>query len=109
MELKIKRAWFSKHRKAASQRGGGEGVRLQSQEGQELCAAAASEHLIVKTSTAQQTVDLTNKDMTKDSQRFSPWFHSERDAHTYTHTHTHSAPAHERRLGVTRHTLSPEY
>ena len=76
MELKIKRAWFSKHRNAASQRGGGEGLRLQSQEGQDLCAAAAAEHLIFKTSTAEQTVDLTNKDMTKDSQRFSPWFHS---------------------------------
>ncbi len=68
--------WRSKHRNAASQRGGGEGLRLQSQDGQDLCAAAASEHLIFKTSTAQQTVDLTIKDMTKDSQRFSPWFQS---------------------------------
>ena len=34
------------------------------------------EHLIFNTSTEEQTVDLTNKDMTKDSQRFSPWFHS---------------------------------
>ena len=59
-----------------SQRGGGEGMRLQSQEVQDLCAAAAAEHLIFKTSTEEQTVDLTNKDMTKDSQRFSPWFHS---------------------------------
>ncbi len=68
--------WFSQQRNAASQRGGGEGLRLQSQEGQDLCAAAAAEHLIFKTSTAEQTVDLTNKDMTKDSQRLSPWFHS---------------------------------
>jgi hypothetical protein len=45
------------------------GVGLQSQEGQDLCAAGAAEHLIFKTSTAEQTVDLTNKDMTKDSQR----------------------------------------
>ena len=57
-------------------RGGGEGLRLQSQEGQDLCAAAAAEHLIFKTSTEEQTVDLTNKGMTKDSQRVSPWFHS---------------------------------
>jgi hypothetical protein len=68
--------WFSQHPNAASQRGGGEGLRLQSQEVQDLCAAAAAAHLIFKTSTAEQSVDLTNKDMTKDSQRFSPWFHS---------------------------------
>ena len=73
MELQIKPSyitWFSKHRNAASQRGRRRGV------GQELCAAAAAEQLIFKTCTAEQTVDLTNKDMTKDSQRFSPWFHS---------------------------------
>jgi hypothetical protein len=35
-----------------------------------------SEYLIFKTSTEEQTVDLTNKGMTKDSQRFSRWFHS---------------------------------
>jgi hypothetical protein len=29
-----------------------------------------------KTCTEDQTVDLTNKGMTKDSQRFSRWFHS---------------------------------
>ena len=68
--------WFSQHRNAASQRDGGEGLRLQSQGGQDLCAAAAAEHLIFKTSTEEQTVDLTNKGMTKDSQRFSRWFHS---------------------------------
>ena len=67
---------FSQHRNAASQRGGGEGMRLQSQEGQDLCAAAAAEHLIFKTSTEGQTVDLTNKGMPKDSQRFLRWFHS---------------------------------
>ena len=59
-----------------SRRPGEEGLRLQSQEGQDLCAAAAAEHLIFKTSTEEQTVDLTNKDMTKDSERFLPWFHS---------------------------------
>ena len=69
--------WFSQHRHAASPRGGGEGLRLQSQEVQDLCAAAAAAHLIFKTSTAEQSVDPTNKDMTKDSQRFSRWFHSE--------------------------------
>ena len=68
--------WFSQHRNAASQWGGGEGLRLQSQEGQDLCAAAAAGHLMFKTSTEDQTVDLTNKGMTKDSARFSPWFHS---------------------------------
>ncbi len=61
---------------AASRRGGGEGLRLQSQEGQDLCAAAAAGHLMFKTSTEDQTVDLTNKGMTKDSARFCPWFHS---------------------------------
>ncbi len=62
MELKIKRAhitWFSKRRKAASQPGGGEGFWLQSQEGQDLCAAAAAGHLIFKTSTEEKTVHLT--------------------------------------------------
>ena len=68
--------WFSQHRNAASQWGGGEGLRLQSQEGQDLCGAAAAGHLMFKTSTEDQTVDLTNKGMTKDSARFSPWFHS---------------------------------
>jgi hypothetical protein len=68
--------WFSQHLKTASHRGGGEGLRIQSQEGQDLCAAAVAVHLIFKTSTADQSIDLTNKDMTKDSQRFSPWFHS---------------------------------
>ena len=29
-----------------------------------------------KTSPEEQTIDLTNKDMTMDSQRFSRWFHS---------------------------------
>jgi hypothetical protein len=51
-------------------------LRLQSQGDQDLCAAAAAEHLIFKTSTEEQTVDLTNKDMPKDSQRFLRWFHS---------------------------------
>jgi hypothetical protein len=46
------------------------------QGGQDLCAAAVGGHLIFKTSTEEQTVDLTNKGMTKDSQRFSRWFHS---------------------------------
>jgi hypothetical protein len=68
--------WFSRHRKAASPRGGGEGLRLQSQGGQDLCGTAVVEHLIFKTSTQEETVDLTNKDMTKDSQGFSQWFHS---------------------------------
>jgi len=79
MGLQIKRAhisWVSQHRNAASQRGGGEGLRLQSQEGQDLCSAAAAEHLIFKTRTEEQTVDLPNNGMTKDSKRVSPWFHN---------------------------------
>jgi hypothetical protein len=68
--------WFSQHRNAASRRGGGEGLRLQSQEGQDLSGAASVGHLMFMTSTEDQTVHLTNKDMTKDSERFSPWFHS---------------------------------
>ncbi len=56
--------------------GGGEGLWLQSQGDQDLYAVAAVKHLIFKTHTEEQTVDLTNKDMTKDSQRFSRWFHS---------------------------------
>ena len=50
-------------------------LRPQSQEGQDLSAAAAAEQLIFKTSTEKQTVHLTNKDLTKDSERFSPWLH----------------------------------
>jgi hypothetical protein len=68
--------WFSQHRNAASQRAGGEGLWLQSQEGQDLCASAVAGHLMFKTCTEDQTVDLTNKDMTKDSEKFSSWFHS---------------------------------
>ena len=68
--------WFSQHRNVVSQWVGGEGFRLQSQEGQDLCAAEAAEYLIFNTSTEEQTVDLTNKDMTKDSERFSSWFYS---------------------------------
>ncbi len=68
--------WFSQHRNATSDRGGGERSRLQSQGDQDLCAAAAAHNLIFKTSTEERTVDLTNKDMTKDSHRFSRWFHS---------------------------------
>ena len=68
--------WFSQHHNAASQRGGGEGLRLQSQDGQDLCATADTGHLMFKMSTEDQTVHLTNKDMTKDSERFSQWFHS---------------------------------
>ena len=51
-------------------------MRIQSQGDQDLCAAAVAEDLIFKTSTEEKTVELTNKDMTKDSQRFSRWFHS---------------------------------
>jgi hypothetical protein len=51
-------------------------LRLHSQGDQDLCAAAAAGHLMFKTSTEDQTVDLTNKGMTKDSARFSRWFHS---------------------------------
>jgi len=64
--------WFSHLRNAASLRDGGEGLRLQSQEGQDLCAAAVAGHLMFKTSTEDQTVHLTNKGMTKDSESFSP-------------------------------------
>jgi hypothetical protein len=79
--LTIQKEFFTtplptRHRDATSERGGGEELRLQSQGGQDLCTAAAAEHLIFKTSTEEHTVDLTNKDMTKDSQRFSRWFHS---------------------------------
>ncbi len=52
------------------------GSGYKSQGDQDLCAAAAAEHLIFKTSPEEQTVDLTNKCMTMDSQRFSRWFHS---------------------------------
>ena len=67
---------FLGFRQWASQRGGEEGLRPQSQEDQDLSAAAAAEQLIFKTSTGKQTVHLTNKDLTKDSERFSPWLHS---------------------------------
>ena len=63
-------------RQWTSQWGGEEGLRPQSQEGPDLSAAAAAEQLIFKTSTEKQTVHLTNKDLTKDSERFSPWLHS---------------------------------
>jgi hypothetical protein len=63
-------------RQWASQRDGEEGFRPQSQDGQNLSAVAAPEQLIFKTSTEKQTVYLTNKDLTKDSERFSPWLHS---------------------------------
>ncbi len=51
---------FLRLRQWASQRGGEEGLRLQSQEGQDLCAAAAAGHLMFKTSTEDQTVHLTH-------------------------------------------------
>ena len=57
-------------------RDGGEVFRIQSQEGQDLCTTTPTEDLIFKTSTEDQTVDLTNKVMTKDSRRVSTWFHS---------------------------------
>jgi hypothetical protein len=60
----------------ASPRGGEEGLRPQSQEGQDLSTVVVAEQLIFKTSTEKQTVHLTNKDLTKDSERFSPWLHS---------------------------------
>jgi hypothetical protein len=68
--------WCSHLRNATLGRGGGEGLRLQIQGDQDLCAAAAGGHLMFKTSTEDQTVHLRNKGMTKDSPRFSPWFHS---------------------------------
>jgi uncharacterized protein YeaC (DUF1315 family) len=46
--------------------GGGEGLCLHSQEGQDLCACAAAEELIFNTSSQHQTVDLSNQCMTKD-------------------------------------------
>jgi len=49
---------FLRLRQWASQRGGEEGLRLQSQEVQDLSAAAAAEQLIFKTSTEKQTVHL---------------------------------------------------
>ena len=49
-------------------------MRAQSQEGQDLCAPVAAEELIFKTSTEEQTVDLTNKGMTKHSRDFRHGF-----------------------------------
>jgi hypothetical protein len=46
--------------------GGGEELRLQSREGQELSAAAATCQLILKMSSEDQTVDPRNKLMEKD-------------------------------------------
>jgi hypothetical protein len=46
--------------------GGGEGLCLHSQEGQDLCACAVAKELIFNTSSEHQTVDLSNKCMTKD-------------------------------------------
>ena len=46
--------------------GGGEGLCLHSQEGQDLCACAAAEELIFNTSSEHQALDLSNKCMTKD-------------------------------------------
>jgi hypothetical protein len=46
--------------------GGGEGLCLHSQEGQDLCACVAAEELIFNTSSEHQTVDLSNKYLTKD-------------------------------------------
>ncbi len=67
---------FLRLRSWVTKRGGVEGLRIQSQEGQDLSTAVASGYLMFKTSTEDQTVHLTNKGMTKDSERFSPWFHS---------------------------------
>jgi hypothetical protein len=60
---------FSKRKAAAmafEKWGGGEGLCLHSQEGQDLCARAAAEELIFNTSSEHQTVDLSNKWMAKD-------------------------------------------
>jgi hypothetical protein len=61
---------FRLERKAAAMAfetwGGGEGLCLHSQEGQDLCACTAAEELIFNTSSQHQTVDLSNKCMTKD-------------------------------------------
>ena len=43
---------------------------------QDFFVVTDTEDLIFKTSTEEDTVDLTNKVMTKDSQRFLSWFHS---------------------------------
>ena len=48
------------------QRGGGGGLWLQTQEGQDLCAVATTEQPMLKTSSEHRTVDLENKCMTKD-------------------------------------------
>jgi hypothetical protein len=48
------------------QEGGGEGFCLHGQEVQDLCACATVEELIFNTSSEHQTVDLSNKCMTKD-------------------------------------------
>ena len=52
--------------------GGGEGLWLPSQEGQDLCASAAAEEHIFNTSSEHHTVHLSNKCTTKD---FSRDFH----------------------------------
>ena len=54
------------HLNAASQRDGGEGLRLQSQEDQDLCASPSAEEHILNTSSEHQTVHLSNKCRTKD-------------------------------------------
>jgi hypothetical protein len=46
--------------------GGGEGLCLHSQEGQDLCVCTVAEELIFNTSSQHQTVDLSNQCMTKD-------------------------------------------
>jgi hypothetical protein len=63
-------------REWVSPRVGEEGLRLQSQEDQDLSTVTVAEKLIFKMSTEKETVNLTNKDLTKDSERFSPWLYS---------------------------------
>ena len=67
VDLGIFKLIFTHHHHGTSSRVGEEGIRLQSQEGQDLCGTVATDPLILKTSTEPQTVHLTNKDMTKDS------------------------------------------
>jgi hypothetical protein len=58
--------WFSQHSQCGFGAGWRRDVAVTESRKQDLCADVGAEHLIFKTSTEKQTVDLTNKDMTND-------------------------------------------
>jgi hypothetical protein len=71
IKSEMKRSLLEKDGRKARHNGpqegdGGEGLCLHSQEGQDLCAFATAEELIFNTSSEHQTVDLSDKCMTKD-------------------------------------------